>query len=717
LDVEHTRMRTLAKAFALNTNQSLFLTGKAGTGKTTLLKEILNETDKQCLIAAPTGVAAINAGGVTLHSLFLLPLRAFIPEVNPTLNPDVFCDPSSLVKHQKFRRDKLDLFLQLDMLIIDEISMVRVDLLEMIDHTLRRVRKNASPFGGVQILAIGDLYQLSPVVRHDVERPLSNYYRGFYFISSPAWQKASAITIELDKVYRQEDGHFVNLLNAIRNGQRDQAVIDELNQRYSPNNIPDEIITLTTHVKQAAAINDEKLGALGSSIQKFSAEVNGKFPESSYPVEEVVSLKEGAQVMFIRNHPEGLYYNGKIGVIAHIKTNSITVKALDDNQSIIVDMVEWTNSKYEVDETTDKIVKNEIGSFTQYPLRLAWAVTVHKSQGLTFDKVALDVSKTFAAGQLYVALSRCRSIEGLYLLSKINANNVITNPQIVDYYRNKLTEEELEPKLQLAKVVYNQHQILKSFKTAGLLTYLDPWQEILEEKDIMGKGNCRKLIFDIRNKLTELEHVSMKFHLQLRTIFESQHDHTELLLDRMRKAIQYFTEQLHSDIYKPLVKHGLEYSVKKNAKAYVSTVNSMEQAVAKQITKLYDIKYLDREIYIDQKTFLPKSSTKIKKGKERKGSSIEITYNMHKEGKSVNLIARERGLAISTIESHMAQLIADQKVSIYDLMDSKKVEKALAVAQSYPDLNLTDLIKKVPFNIGFGKLRWVVNYRNILDSE
>ena len=717
MNVEHTRMRSLAKDFALNTNQSLFLTGKAGTGKTTLLKEILNETDKQCLIAAPTGVAAINAGGMTLHSLFLLPLRAFIPEVNPTFNPDVFCDPSSLVKNQKFRRDKLDLFLQLDMLIIDEISMVRVDLLEMIDHTLRRVRKNASPFGGVQILAIGDLYQLSPVVRHDVERPLSNYYQGFYFISSPAWQKASAITIELDKVYRQEDGHFVNLLNAIRNGQRDQAVIDELNLRYSPNNIPSEIITLTTHVRQASEINNEKLGALDSSIQKFSAEVNGKFPESSYPVEEVITLKEGAQVMFIRNHPEGLYYNGKIGVITQIKTNSIIVKALDDNQSIVVDMVEWTNSKYEVDETTDKIVKNEIGSFTQYPLRLAWAVTVHKSQGLTFDRVALDVSKTFAAGQLYVALSRCRSVEGLYLLSKINANNVITNPQIVEYYRNKLTEEELEPKLQLAKVDYNQHQILKSFKTAALLSYLDPWQEILGEKDIMGKGNCQKLIFDIRNKLTELENVSTKFHSQLKTIFESQHDHTELLLDRIRKAIHYFAEQLHTDVYKPLVKHGLEYSIKKNTKKYVSTVGTMETAVAKKISNLYDLNYLDKPVFTADKIYLPNAVSKAKKGKQPKGSTTEITFKLHKVGKSVNLIAKERGLAVSTIESHMAQLIAAQKVSIFDLMDSKKVEKALAVAQSYPDLSLTDLIKKVPFNIGFGKLRWVVNYRNILDSE
>ena len=302
-------MRELAKQFTLNTNQNLFLTGKAGTGKTTLLKEILKETDKQCLVAAPTGVAAINAGGVTLHSLFLLPLRAFIPETNPTLNPDVFCDATDLVKNQKFRRDKLDLFLQLEMLVIDEISMVRVDLLEAIDYTLRRVRKNSQPFGGVQILAIGDLYQLPPVVRHDVEGPLSNYYSGFYFFGSPAWQKSKSVTIELDRIYRQEDKEFIGLLNAIRNGKRDQSVLDKLNERYSPDNIPEEVITLTTHVRQATEINQSKLGALNSDIIKFSADINGKFPENSYPVGETIELKEGAQVMFIRNHPDGLYYN------------------------------------------------------------------------------------------------------------------------------------------------------------------------------------------------------------------------------------------------------------------------------------------------------------------------------------------------------------------------------------------------------------------------
>ncbi len=716
MEVESTRMRELAKQFALNTNQNLFLTGKAGTGKTTLLKEILKETDKQCLVAAPTGVAAINAGGVTLHSLFLLPLRAFIPEPNPTLNPDVFCDASDLVKNQKFRRDKLDLFLQLEMLVIDEISMVRVDLLEAIDYTLRRVRKNAQPFGGVQIMAIGDLYQLPPVVKNDVEGPLSNYYKGFYFFGSPAWQRSQSVTIELDRVYRQEDEEFIDLLNAIRNGIKDHSVIDKINERYSPSNIPEEVITLTTHVRQATEINQSKLGALNTDIIKFSADINGKFPENSYPVGETIELKKGAQVMFVRNHPDGLYFNGKIGIISKISESSITVKTLDDNQSILVEMVEWTIFRYELDESTDKIIKNEVGSFTQYPLRLAWAVTVHKSQGLTFDRVVLDLERTFAAGQLYVALSRCRSLDGMYLLSEIKTQNIITDLQVISFYSNKLQVPQLTSLLEAARIEYEQYQIIKSFNVAGLLTYLDPWQEILKEKEIMSKGNCQKLIFDIRNKLTALENVATKFHAQLKQIFDSKHDHQDLLLDRLQKAIEYYTEQLHNDVYKPLVKHGLEYSIKKNTKAYVSTVGNMEIAVAKQIKNLYHIKFLDKEVYESEKTYLTNTTSANKKKRQPKGNTVEITLEMHKEGKSLNLIAKERGLAVSTIESHMAQLITAQKVSVYDLMDSKKVEKALAVAQSYPDLNLTDLIKKVPFKIGFGKLRWIVNYRNILES-
>ena len=410
-EIEENRERELAKQFALKTNRSLFLTGKAGTGKTTLLKEILDETDKNYLVAAPTGVAAINAGGVTLHSLFLFPFQAIIPELNPELSVDLFCNYNGLTKHQKFNRAKLDVFLELELLVIDEISMVRVDLMDAIDVTLRRVRRNPLPFGGVQLLVIGDLYQLSPVVRQNVQHGLALYYSSPYFFDARAWKQVSALTIELKKVYRQEDQTFIDILNAVRNGDRDEAIVSKLNSRYNVDYDADNVITLTTHNRQANSINEEALAELDTKYVNLTARISGKFSENAYPTPEVINLKEGAQVMFIRNHPEGLYYNGKLGVITLISTTLMKIKGLDDDKTIIVEPVEWKNIRYELDSATDKIVANDIGSFKQYPLRLAWAVTVHKSQGLTFDKLILDVEKTFAAGQLYVALSRCRSLE------------------------------------------------------------------------------------------------------------------------------------------------------------------------------------------------------------------------------------------------------------------------------------------------------------------
>jgi len=706
--------RNLAKDYILNTQKSIFLTGKAGTGKTTLLKEVLGETDKNHMVAAPTGVAAINAGGVTLHSLFSFPLQAFIPEQNFRLSPELFCDYKALVKHQKFNRAKLDLFLELELLVIDEISMVRVDLMDAIDVTLRRVRKNALPFGGVQLLVIGDLYQLSPVVRHNIKLGLAEYYKSPYFFDGFAWGKLDALTIELKKVYRQEDQDFVDLLNGIRVGKKDVKILETINQRYLPSASTSEGITLTTHNNQANEINSSELKALKTEEHSLSATVSGKFPENSYPAEEDIILKEGARVMFIRNHSEGLYYNGKIGVVTEIKENFVKVKGDDDKKTLIVEPVEWKNTRYELDDTTEKIITNDIGSFEQYPLRLAWAVTVHKSQGLTFDKLVVDLERTFAAGQLYVALSRCRTMEGLSLLSKVQMDNIITDSRIVSFYEKSDDLSVAVAELPQAKAQYERERILKSFRIEKLYTYMDEWQAVLLEKDIPGKADCQVLINELNTDLSSIVQVSRNFLFKMKEYFGNGKVEQTFVKERVGKAIEYFTEELNTKVLIPVIKHQAEYSVKKNTKTYLYAVTDVEQGIAKMIKRLYQMEYMDQLAYEGPQLDLV-VNTKPKK-KAEKGATYIVTYDMYKEGKKLELIAKERGLALGTVETHMARLITAQKVSIYDIMDKKKVEKALAVAESYPDLGLTDLIKKVPFKISFGQLRWVTSYRDLING-
>ncbi len=713
---EENKERDLAKQFVLHTNRSIFLTGKAGTGKTTLLKEILTETEKNYLIAAPTGVAAINAGGITLHSLFLFPLQAFIPTQNEAFNPDVFCSYQALAGHQKFNREKLDIMIELELLVIDEISMVRVDLMDAIDVTLRRVRKNQQPFGGVQLLVIGDLYQLSPVVRPEVQKGLMRYYSSPYFFDAKAWDKVEALTIELKKVYRQEDQDFIDILNAVRNGDRNEDLISKLNSRYDVEYDDDNVITLTTHNKQADKINEEALANLPAEYVNLEATISGKFSESAYPTPEVINLKEGAQVMFIRNHPEGLYYNGKLGIITEIKDSLIKIKGLEDNATILVEEVEWKKYKYELDDATDKIVANDVGSFRQYPLRLAWAVTVHKSQGLTFEKLVLDLEKTFASGQLYVALSRCRSLEGIKLLSKIKPENIITEQRIVSYYQ-AVDLSNADNELAQAKEAYERYLLLKAFRVEKLMSYVEQWQETLKEKDIVGKGKSQQLINEINSDLAKLKGIAKSFVHKMETYFKNEKIDKAFVKERVSKAIAYFTEQLHQQILTPVIKHAAEYAIKKNTKAYVREVETVEVATGKLITKLYKVEYLGAPAYTDEQTYLPKVVVKKTTTKRIKGETYEITYKMHKEGKSINLIAKERSLSVGTIETHLAKLIRDQKVSIFDLMKESKVEKALAVAQSHPDLSHTDLIKKMPFRMTFGELRWVVNYRDLLEGK
>ena len=410
--------------FLKSTNQSIFLTGKAGTGKTTLLRHIRETTKKNFAVVAPTAVAAINAGGVTLHSFFQIPFGPLIP------NPDAG-------EAIKYSADKIKLLKCLELLIIDEISMVRADILDFIDHALRKTKASQLPFGGVQVLMIGDLYQLSPIA-HDAWHILRNYYTSPYFFDSLVIKSNKLTTFQLDKVYRQSDPIFLDILNGIRENTLSVNLLEKLNERYDSemNEVnKEEYITLTTHNNLVTQINQEYLEKLDGETHLFNAKITGDFPKDAYPVDEVLELKVGARVMFIKNDSSGkkLYYNGKAAVITKINNEGIKVRFNDEHSDLDVNQEEWQNIKYNLSPTDNKINEVNTGSFAQYPFKLAWAITVHKSQGLTFDKAIIDVSSSFTHGQAYVALSRCRSLEGLILKSPIKVENIITDDKVIKF--------------------------------------------------------------------------------------------------------------------------------------------------------------------------------------------------------------------------------------------------------------------------------------------
>lgn len=415
-----------------NTGSHLFLTGKAGTGKTTFLRKLKEHTPKRMVVVAPTGIAAINAGGVTIHSFFQLSFAPYIPETKLT----------SKQSHYKFGKEKISIIRSMDLLVIDEVSMVRSDLLDAIDDVLRRYRNRHKPFGGVQLLMIGDLQQLAPVVKDDEWSMLSNYYDTPYFFGSHALKNTDYITIQLEHVYRQSDTTFLALLNRIRTNDIDNSVLAELNKRYIPNFSPrveEGYIRLTTHNYQAQRINEQQLSLIPKQSYRFKAVITGSFPEASYPADVELTVKEGAQIMFIKNDTQGdkRYYNGKIGIVTRVTREGIFVKGNDDAKEFLLETDEWTNSKYTLNPDSKEIVEEVEGTFRQYPIRLAWAITIHKSQGLTFEHAIIDANASFAHGQVYVALSRCKTLEGMVLSSPLTMQSVISDESI-DQYTNEI---------------------------------------------------------------------------------------------------------------------------------------------------------------------------------------------------------------------------------------------------------------------------------------
>jgi hypothetical protein len=542
----------LAVDLVNQSNRNIFLTGKAGTGKTTFLRYIKQNSLKQTAVIAPTGVAAINAGGSTIHSFLQLPFSPYLPDATSPMHQHEATNKHTLLGKIKLNRERIKVLQQLELLIIDEISMVRCDVVDAIDVVLRHFRhRHSEPFGGVQVLAIGDLFQLPPVASDHEWNLLSSFYNSPYFFDSRVMQQAPPVHVEFEKIYRQSDDSFIELLNQVRHGNLSARSSEILKSRFQPDfriKKDDGYIILTTHNYKADVINGGELAKLKAKPYMFKASITGEFSEKAYPADEMLQLKQGAQVMFIRNDKEKIrrYFNGKIGNITRIEGDSIFIKCKDDADEIEVQKETWENIRYSLNKQTNQLQEDSVGSFTQYPLRLAWAITIHKSQGLTFEKAVIDAGAAFAAGQVYVALSRCTSLEGIVLQSLITPNSLKSDPTIVHFSNNNISSGQLKAELYQSKKVYQQSVLTSIFDFTQIVRSCNDLKKLSTEHVKEFNEATPPWIDELLLKATRLEDVADQFKTRLKTYFldPASPEENKALQDRTKDAVVFFVREL-----------------------------------------------------------------------------------------------------------------------------------------------------------------------------
>ena len=719
--------------FINQTNRSVFLTGKAGTGKTTLLKEIIQTTHKNTVVVAPTGIAALNAGGVTIHSMFQLPFGGFLPDNSlPQFTENTkFESRSTLRRHFKMSGLKKAVIRNMELLIIDEVSMLRADLLDAMDFMMQSVRKSNQPFGGIQVLFIGDLLQLPPVIRDEEWRTLRNYYKGKFFFHAHVIERNPPLYIELSTIFRQTDDTFISVLNNLRNNKITKDDIQILNQFVKPDfdlKTNQGYIILTTHNAKADNINAQSLIDLKGKESTYTAEIIGDFPDKIYPLELELELKIGAQIMFIKNDLsfEKKFFNGKMGIIKSLSEREILVHFPDENKTIEVEKYEWENIRYTVNDNTKEIDEEVLGTFVHYPIKLAWAITVHKSQGLTFDKAALDVSQVFLPGQAYVALSRLRSLNGLILLSPLQMNGISNDQDVMDYSLNKASEEILQNTLEQDTKTFIHQFLSSSFDWSDLAQEWRNHQFSYNEASSISAKS--KQVLWAKKQTEEIEKLidpSRKFISQLNKIF-TENLNFQFINERVQAAFSYFLLPMDNLVYEILWKLEEVQRLKK-AKAYYEELLVLEELQIKAVLRLMKAKLLIETVVkgetiskekltsdeilnyrankletiknefknsnvtlVEDEEAIERYSKKKTK-KEPKKSTVQETYELWLQKNSIKEIAAIRKLTVQTIGSHIAKLIETQTIKIYDVLPEDKIEALAIVFKGFKEESLGGL--------------------------
>lgn len=692
-----------------HTNRSIFLTGKAGTGKTTFLNNLVKKTKKKHVIIAPTGIAAINAGGVTIHSMFGLPLRTFIPTTE-RIDQNIANNIADLMPHFKYRKDKLKLLREIEIIIIDEVSMLRADVLDMMDFALRHIRRNPLKFGGVQMLFIGDLYQLPPVVRD--EYLLNQYYASPFFFNAKALEDYPLITIELQKVYRQTDEKFLEILNAIRNGDTANIDFNELNSRYDPDFDPKEesYVYLCSHNKMADNINQQKLKELGHRSHFFDAEIVGDFKENQYPNEQTLELKIGSQVMFIRNDtsPDKKYYNGKLGEISYINGDEISVVLDGSEEEIKIIPETWEQKKYSLDN--EKNIKEEVlGSFKQYPIRLAWAVTIHKSQGLTFDRLIIDAGKSFASGQVYVALSRCRTLEGIILKSRITPDVIYKDHRVESFQVATNANDKMEDILHAEKYDYSIEKVIRRLDCTWFPQTLEIWYNSGKDSKFLDREQKKNLYLSLKPEINNLQLIFVKFEKILKQLtqkFILQEIEWPQVEEKAKGAVNFFFKNVNDKIFIPLKDFYATTKGVKGLKAYNEDFKLWIDDLQEYLSDIKSAQLLDTDLF-DKANDVELTAT------VKKIPTHIVSFQLFQEGKTMGEIAKERGLVISTVFGHLGKFAEQGVLDKKDLLriyPKEKIEAFEKVYKENPQENLNDWKAALPNDFEYNEIRLLWNY-------
>ena len=677
----------LARFIVEKTRRSLFLTGKAGTGKTTFLRDITRHTKKKHIVLAPTGVAAVNAGAMTIHSFFQFGLGAYVPGV-------VAPQTGYLI-----RKAKLDLIRNLDLIIIDEISMVRADLLDHIDAELRRIRRSYLPFGGVQLLMIGDLQQLPPIAHGEEEMILRQHYKSLYFFDCKALQNLEYSCIELKNVYRQNDSHFVDILNRARIGRLTPEDIDELNTRYQPRFMPrpeDNYIRLVTHNRMVQNVNEGEMTKLDGDEYAFDAKVTGTFPPESFPTAERLVLKKDAQVMFIKNDPDKRFINGTLGEVCYLWKDKIKVRIADTGVTIDVEPMEWENIRYQLEETDKTVKSTTIGKFRQYPVRPAWAITIHKSQGLTFDHAIIDARAAFSPGQAYVALSRCRSLEGIVLSSPLRASAFMTDTTIDDFLQSRLADARaLASEVSYVPFDYDRSKDRPEPKIGNKVA----------SRPSVGIGGTEgintKLVAALKSWRLEKAH---ELNVPAFYIFSNK------VLDNIASYLPHTQEELlEVPGIGPAKAEGYGAAILKIVQENCDGTSAVRSPKAnEQETAALD-KF--RQSTPEAAPTIPqtKQESKAANADAPKIPSQQISFDMFRSGKTVEEIAAERGMSPSTIETHLCKYVESGDIDVRKIVPEDTIAKVLFFRHVHPDsTHLKDIYDAYQGTIPYSHIRFVL---------